>query len=142
MQPGAGAWEGMAGKAGMREGGRGAEDGGCPVAPPLLSFGCNEGAFVSNNSPPGATLVFPPPDGATAFEDTPVVLRGQVIDPGSAAEALEFAFISDRDGEPGRAVAAGDGAAELEAVTLSVGEHRVTLQTTDPQGPADRRRRR
>ena len=104
----------------------------CCLGPVLTA--CSEQTVRSANTPPGAALIYPPPEGATAFETTPVVLRGQVTDAGSATEELAFSFISDRDGELGRGFASEDGAAEIEAVTLSVGLHRITLQATDPSG--------
>ncbi len=101
----------------------------------LFLAACGEGAVVSVNTPPTASMTFPPPEGAQAFETTPVVLRGVVRDGGSAGEPdLEFTFLSDRDGELGSGTSGEAGEAEIEAVTLTVGLHVITLQVTDRLG--------
>jgi hypothetical protein len=96
-----------------------------------LGSACSEQVIGSANIPPGATLIFPSPDGSTsAFETTPVVLRGRVSDT-QGDDGLDFTFISDVDGELGRGLSGAEGEAELEALTLTVGEHSITLQVVD-----------
>ena len=101
----------------------------------LVLSACDGGAVISVNTPPQAAMQFPPPEGAQVFETTPVVLRGTVYDGASEGEPeLEFVFLSDRDGELGRGTSGESGAAEIEAVTLTVGTHTITLQVSDRQG--------
>jgi len=100
----------------------------------LLLAACSDSAISVNNTPPGASLIYPPVAGAEVFETTPVVLRGRVQDLEGGAEGLEYIFISDREGELGRGVSGPEGSSELPPLVLSVGEHQITLQVTDRVG--------
>ncbi len=82
------------------------------------------------NQTPSCALT-EPTDGATFATGDTVTLRGTVQDDD---DELDVVFASDLDGELGEAEPDAKGSVELEAATLSPGEHALTMTATDPHG--------
>ena len=85
--------------------------------------------------PLGAPLVTitAPPDGTEVLEGGTLTFTGEALDATTPADQLTFAWNSDLDGPLSGALSA-DGQSIVPNITLSLGDHIVTLEVLDQDG--------
>jgi hypothetical protein len=98
-----------------------------------LLVACSDGAVISDNARPTATIELPEA-GATAFVGDPVVFQGLAVDVGTASDLLEVTWSSSRQGSLATGTADADGRHTFEVSDLIPGLHIVTMEVRDPQG--------
>ena len=103
------------------------------LLPVLLAAGCNDGAFASLNSPPGASIL-EPEHGTEIREGETVRLRGFVDDNRTPLDRLLVSWTSSLDGQLFEGQPGDDAITSLEVTTLQPGEHDISLRVVDPRG--------
>ena len=99
----------------------------------LLAAGCNDGAFASLDSPPGASIL-EPESGTQIREGDPLALRGFVDDRRTPLAELLVSWTSSLDGQFFEGAPGDDGITAVQTVTLQPGEHEISLRVIDPRG--------